>query len=171
MRSVFCNRVKDTKEKSLGYVENEKKQCLKGFIPLQSRRDLIVASSEWKEKKEFIEELKRQWKLMWIERIDDRLRAEGIADKDFSLLFVDRGTVIMATRDYKPLDFAQVLEEHKLTREGREIAPNSTVGGWGRFTRETCDKHSSARKQSYVQPKCVGCALKKGGRGWLHTRL
>jgi hypothetical protein len=132
---------------------------------------LIVANSEWKERKEFIEELKRQWKLMWIERIDDRLNAEGIADKDFSLLFVDRGTIIMATRDYKPLDFVQVLEEHKLTRQAGEMAPNSTVGGWGKFARETVEKRPSARRQSYVQPKRVGFALKKCGRGWLHARL
>ena len=130
-----------------------------------------MANRDWKERKEFIEELKRQWKLMWIERIDDRLKAEGIADKDFSLLFVDRGTIIMATRDYKPLDFAQVLEEHKLTRQGSEIAPNSTVGGWGKFARETYQRRASARKQSYVQPKCAGSALKKGGKGWLHARL
>jgi len=130
-----------------------------------------MMNSEWKEKKEFIEELKRQWKLMWTERIDDRLKAEGIADKDFSLLFVDRGTIIMATRDYKQLDFGQILEEHKLARQGNEIASNSTVGGWSKFARETFEKRPSARRQSYVQPKRVGFALKKGGRGWLHARL
>jgi len=130
-----------------------------------------VANSEWKERKEFIEELKRQWKLMWIERIDDRLKAEGIADKDFSLLFVDRGTIIMATRDFKPLDFVQVLDEHKLTRDGSELAPNSTIGGWSKFARETCLRRTSTRKQTYTQPKCVCSALKKGGRGWLHARL
>jgi hypothetical protein len=130
-----------------------------------------MAISEWKEKKEFIEELKRQWKLMWIERIDDRLKAEGIADKDFDLLFVDRGTIIMATRDYKPLDFVQVLEGHKMTRQESEIAPNSAVGGWGKFARETYEKRPSARKQFYAQPKRVNSALKKGGRGWLHARL
>ena len=130
-----------------------------------------MVNSEWKERKEFVEELKRQWKLMWLERIDDRLKAEGIADKDFSLLFVDRGTIIMATRDYKPLDFAQVVEEHKLTRQASEMAPNSTVGGWGRFARETIKKCPSARRQSYAQPKRVGSTLKKAGRGWLHARL
>jgi hypothetical protein len=132
---------------------------------------LIVANSEWRERKEFIEELKRQWKLMWLERIDDRLKAEGIADKDFSLLFVDRGTIIMATKDYKPLDFGQVLEEHKLTRQGSELAPNSTVGGWGKFARENYEKRISARKQSYLQPKSIGSTWKKGGRGWLHAKM
>ena len=130
-----------------------------------------MANSEWKERKEFVDELKRQWKLMWVERIDDKQKAEGIADKDFSLLFVDRGTIIMATRDYKPLDFAQVLEEHRLTCQASEVALNSTVGGWGRFARETYEKRTSPRKQSYVQRKCVDSALKKGGRGWLHARL
>jgi hypothetical protein len=171
MQFVFCSKAKGNHKISHGYVENEKKRCLKGSIPLQSRRDLIVANGQWKEKKEFVEELKRQWRLMWLERIDDRLKAEGIADKDFNLLFVDRGTIIMATRDYRPLDFAQVLEAHKLARQASEMAPNSTVGGWGKFARETIEKHSSPRRRSYVEPKRVGSTLKKGGKGWLHARL
>jgi hypothetical protein len=108
---------------------------------------------------------------MWIERIDDRLKAEGIEDQDFNLLFVDRGTIIVATRDFKQLDFAQILEGHGLTREGREIVPGSTIGGWGRFARETCGKHVSAGRKSCPHPKRVSGALKKGGRGWLHAQL
>jgi hypothetical protein len=41
-------------------------------------------------------------------------RTEQIADINLSLLFVQRGTVIVATRDYEPLDFKQILQQHRL---------------------------------------------------------
>ena len=126
---------------------------------------------EWKENKAFIEELKRQWSLLWIERIDDEVRAEGIASKDFSLLFVDRGTVIMATRDYKPLDFKQILQEHKLVRIESMVSPNPSVGGWGKFAREVFGKRQDGKRPSFQKVKCLNGPQKKGGRGWLHARL
>ncbi|MDH5462463.1 MAG: hypothetical protein OEX09_09630, partial [Candidatus Bathyarchaeota archaeon] len=57
---------------------------------------------EWRE---FVQELKQRWRILWRHRIDDKVRAEGIASKDYDLLFVDRGTVIVATKDYKPPKF------------------------------------------------------------------
>ena len=53
--------------------------------PLPSGRDPIADAVEWNG---FVEELKRQWRLLWRERIDDKVRAEGISSKDFELLFV-----------------------------------------------------------------------------------
>ena len=132
----------------------------------------IVDDIEWKEKKVFVEELKRQWSLLWTERIDDKLKAEGIAREDFSLLFVDRGTVIMATRDYKPLDFKQILQEHKLVQVENMVSPNPAVGGWGKFAREAFGKkHEGGRQQLIPKSKCLSGPSKKGGRGWLHARL
>jgi hypothetical protein len=127
-----------------------------------------VETAEYEEKKAFIEELKRQWKLLWIERIDDKLRAEGIASQDFHLLFVDRGTVIMATRDYRPLDFRQLLKQHDLVHDD-SLVPCPSVGGWGKFARETYGK--KLRKRFPVQSGCLNGQPKKGGRGWLHTKL
>jgi len=66
-----------------------------------------VDSGEWRE---FLERLRTRWKSLWLDRIDDRVRAEGIANEDYDLLFVDKGTVIVATRDYKPPDFREILE-------------------------------------------------------------
>jgi hypothetical protein len=130
-----------------------------------------VGTTEYKEKKAFIEELKRQWKLLWVERIDDKLKAEGIASKDFHLLFVERGTVIMATRDYKQLDFRQLLQQHDLVHE-ENLVPSPSVGGWGKFAREVFGKKpGDRRKRSFVAPECLSGQPKKGGRGWLHTRL
>lgn len=53
--------------------------------------------------KELTEELKKQWKTMWSERVDDKVRAESIAEKDYNILFVERGTVIFATRNFRIL--------------------------------------------------------------------
>jgi hypothetical protein len=47
-----------------------------------------------------ITEVKSQWKRMWRERIDDHERAESIAGTDFEKLFVERGTVVLATRSF-----------------------------------------------------------------------
>jgi hypothetical protein len=131
-----------------------------------------VDTTEWKEKKEFIEELKRQWKLLWMERIDDKTKAEGIASKDFSLLFVERGTIIMATRDFKALDFMQILHEHKLVHIDGMVSQNPTVGGWGKFAREVFGRKREKRQmQSSPKLRCLNGSQKKGGRGWLHARL
>ena len=63
--------------------------------------------------KEFVEELKIEWKRLWQERFDDGIRAEGIAVKGYDQLFVDKGTIINATRDFKALNFKEIFEEHQ----------------------------------------------------------
>ena len=57
-----------------------------------------------------VDDVRAEWRLLWRNRIDDKVRAEGIANRDYSLLFVDRGTVIVATKDFKPLNFKEILE-------------------------------------------------------------
>jgi predicted transcriptional regulator len=133
----------------------------------------IVDGIEWKAKKVFVEELKRQWSLLWAERIDDEVRAEGIANQDFSLLLVDRGTVIMATRDYKPLDFRQILQEHKLVQVESMVSPNPSVGGYGKFAREVYGGKldHGGKRQAYENSLRPSGPMKKGGRGWLHAKM
>jgi len=131
----------------------------------------------FEEKKQFVEELKKQWKTLWRERIDDKVRAEGISDKDYSKLFVERGTVIMATRKFKPPDFYEILQQH-LSADSSEVnnmlPPIPTVGGWGKFVRNVLSKQQPlARRRRSVQTEPIKKAsqqLKKGGRGWLHIR-
>lgn len=135
-----------------------------------------MANSDWKEKKEFVEELKRQWKLLWWERIEDKVKAESLARQDFSMLFVERGTVIMATRDYKPLDFVQVLFKHNLAREESVVSPGPAVGGYGKFAREVYgrkqNKQNTGRKGRVIAGSSgLSGQRKKGGRGWLHATL
>lgn len=129
---------------------------------------------ETKEKNEFLDEFKRQWKSMWRNRVDDKVRAEGIADKDYSLLFIDKGTVIIATRKFKLLDFYDLLKEQKSLAGIEAVPVNPLVGGWGRFIKTALSHDSRTRHGRKIPQKPVRRLqeqqLKKGGRGWLHVR-
>ena len=128
---------------------------------------------ETNEKKQFIDEFKSQWKTMWRDRLDDKVRAEGIADKDYSLLSVDRGTVIIATRKFKLLDFRELLQHCMLTGGGEIVPPDPSVGGWGKFIRTAlvAQNLKRQRRQAPQKPdRDDNQQLKKGGRGWLHFR-
>ena len=122
--------------------------------------------------KEFVEELKVEWKRLWNERIDDKVRAEGVAVNDYSSLFIDQGTVIHATRDFKALNFKEILEQHEVANVERYIPPNPHVGGWGKFVKDniTANQQSKKKKSAefFVEAKAEKQHLKKNGRGWLH---
>ena len=123
------------------------------------------------EEKQLIDEFKDEWKSMWRNRLDDKVRAEGIADKDYSLLSVDRGTVIIATRKFRPLDFGELLRNRKLAQCGEMIVPpNPSVGGWGKFIRATfvASLKRKGRRAPQEPNRDKRQQLKKGGRGWLH---
>jgi hypothetical protein len=121
--------------------------------------------------KELVEELKVQWKKLWSERVDDKVRAEGIAIEDYVKLFVERGTIINATRDFKTLNFKEILEQNQVANAERFISPNPLVGGWTKFIRTSIAIQRSLRNrrsQLYVEPKKEKQQPKKSGRGWLH---
>jgi hypothetical protein len=128
-----------------------------------------------KAQKKLVEELKVQWKLLWSERFDDKERAEGISVGDYSLLRVERGTIIHATRDFKALSFKEILEQHMVENPDRFVQPETNVGGWTRFIKKEITNQSpqkSKRLASYIAEKPdarVPQQLKKRGRGWLHT--
>ena len=125
------------------------------------------------ELKEFVDELRTDWKDLWLNRLDDKVRAEGIAKQDYSKLFVERGTVIMATRDFKPLAFFDIVQEYLEFDAEKAVPPNSTIGGWGKFIRNNMrKKEKSARRFSPPKPtRKKGQQQKKGGRGWLHAKM
>jgi len=122
--------------------------------------------------KETVEELKLQWRKLWWDRIDDKLRAEGIANTDYSMLFVEKGTVIFATRNFKMLSFREILQLHGIIDVDRLVPPSPSVGGWGKFIRTVIanqkPKRRIRRAQQYSDGQKQKQQLKKGGRGWLH---
>ena len=97
--------------------------------------------------KEFVDELKVEWKRLWTERVDDRVRAEGIAVDDYSSLFIDKGTIIHATRDFKVLNFKDILEQHEVENAERYIPPNPSVGGWNKFVKDNIKKQPSKKRK------------------------
>jgi len=125
------------------------------------------------EMKEFVDDLRVDWKDLWQNRVDDKVRAEGIAKKDYSKLFVEQGTVIMATRDFKPVEFFDIVQQHLEFDAEKAVPINSTIGGWGKFVRDNVRKQKSTTRR-YDPPKPThkkGQQQKKGRRGWLHAKL
>ena len=121
--------------------------------------------------KEMVEEIKIQWKRLWQERVDDKVRAEGVATNDYSKLFVDKGTIIHATRNYKLLNFKEILEQNEIQNADRLVPPNAHVGGWTKFVKTSITNQKlqhRSRALAYVEPKKEKQQPKKGGRGWLH---
>jgi len=121
-----------------------------------------------------VNNVREEWRLLWRDRIDDKVRAEGMANKDFSLLFVERGTVIVATRDFKLLDLKEILRLHEVENFERLIPPHPSVGGWGKFARTVINKQKRARKWKGPLPRRnhdKNLQPKKGGRGWLHYHM
>ena len=126
--------------------------------------------SKVKKQKELVETLKVQWKLLWDERFNDRVRAEGVSEKDYEILNVERGTVITATRDFKVLNFKDILEKHMIEQPERFIQPNANIGGWNRFVKTNMHKpQSSNRTLQEVPDKLIPLQSKKSRRGWLHA--
>ena len=138
---------------------------------VEDAKDPSETTIKWEE---FVKELKRQWKIMWQERIDDRVRAEGIAKENYPSLFLERGTIVVATRKYKPPDFVEILERHcSLIEIERKVGnANPFVGGWGKFIRNVLNKQQRYTKRMRPDPPKSkdqdNLQKKKGGRGWVH---
>ena len=104
---------------------------------------------EKSEYKVVMDGLREQWKELWTTRFDDKVRAEGIARKDYPELFVERGTVIIATRKFKPLNFHEILQQHLPSGVADVVNPSSSSGGYRKFIKEVISR------------------LKREGKSWL----
>jgi len=122
--------------------------------------------------KEMVEELRIQWKKLWQQRVDDKIRAEGIATADYCDLFVEKGTIIHATRNFKALDFKEILNQHQVENAERFIPPDPQTGGWNKFIKVNITNQQPRRKRRAdfycAENKRKKQQPKKGGRGWLH---
>ena len=145
--------------------------CLFSY-PLLSRGEFIALGLEQREaQKEMVEEIKTQWRSLWHDRVDDKVRAEGVASGDYSRLFVEKGTIIHATRKFKALSFKEILEQNQVLNAERFVPPSPHVGGWSKFIKTSISVSlplSHRRAASYVEPERARQQPRKGGRGWLH---
>jgi len=137
--------------------------------PLPSGGDSTVDFGDWRT---FVKELKGEWKQLWWTRIDDEVRAEGIASDEYPKLFVDKGTIIIATRDYKPPSFHEILKMHMPEMIAGQVDLSPSVGGLGRFIREAIAGQRVRRREHPPKPKRPKSQQQKhGGRGWLHYSM
>ena len=121
-----------------------------------------------------VERIREEWKQLWIEHIDDKVLAESVAVREFPLCFVDQGTIIVATRDFKPLDLKEIFHLNRIKRAERFVPPPPKVGGWRKFARTVLNKQKRHRSYALENPlpkRMKNSQLKKGGRGWLHNAL
>ena len=122
-------------------------------------------------RKQLVDELKGEWKSMWSERYDDKVVAEGVSINDYQKIRVSRGTVIHATRDFKALNFKEILKDNLVENPDRYIQPDPSQGGWNKFIKtKIIQNHVKNESADHIEPpKPTGKQSKKGGRGWLHT--
>jgi hypothetical protein len=117
-----------------------------------------------------LKRLKEEWGLLWSERFDDRVRAEGVSTQDYPMVFAVRGQIIFASRDAGTQCFSDVLASY--TSQGLVYSPELHVGGWRKFIRTELERTAHPRARSFVADKPKNKKdnqhLKKGGRGWLH---
>lgn len=123
--------------------------------------------------KTFVDELHVEWKRLWNERLNDKVRAEGVAVDNYDSLFIDKGTIIHATRDFKVLNFKDILKQHEVENPDRYINPDPTVGGWNKFVKDNITKQQPRRRrvieeELQIKSQKDKAQLKKSGRGWLH---
>lgn len=114
---------------------------------------------------EFRKMLKAKWAELWSSKYDDSVKAEGVSTSNYPRLFVDRGEIVYATKDYKPLSFREILESYYDSETLARIYPDPVVGGWRKFSRT----HFPAKQRKRERPKVkvdVGQHQRKGGAGW-----
>jgi hypothetical protein len=138
----------------------------------ESRGDrIVITNMDAEVPKVEVEKVKEEWRLLWRGRIDDKVRAEGMADRSFSLLAVERGTVIVATRDFKALNLKEILRSYNVQNVEQFFGPHPSDGGWRKFAGTVLKRQTRAqefRVEMLAERHGKSGQLKKSGRGWLH---
>lgn len=123
----------------------------------------------WELARELKKELKAEWVELWKTKYYDEVMAEGVSNKEFERLFVDRGEVIVATRDFKPLSFKEILEKHLGSNLARKVNPDPAVGGWRKFARDNLKASKPVKRRERPRIKIdLSQPQRKGGKGWLN---
>ena len=123
----------------------------------------------WLWVKELRRVLKADWARLWMTKGEDEVRAEGFSLKDFERLFVDKGEIIHATRDFKPISFREIFEKHVGSEAAGRVDVDPKAGGWGKFVRENFPvKTKPAKRERPTIKSDLSQQQRKDGRGWLN---
>ncbi|MFX0203989.1 MAG: hypothetical protein ACFFCW_48445 [Candidatus Hodarchaeota archaeon] len=97
----------------------------------------------------FVREVKKEWKLLWNEKFDDSIRSEGVALKDYPLLFVEKGLVVYTSKGCCIDRFEKIVAKHENELDVKFISPpDPKEGGYGKFIREVIKKQPRYRHES-----------------------
>lgn len=121
----------------------------------------------WSLARELRRMLKVDWAELWKTKHEDEVKAEGVSVQDFESLFVDRGEIIHATRDFKPLSFSEILEKHVGPEKAAGVDVNPRVGGWRKFAKKNFPAKHTKREKPEVKAD-LSQQQRKGGSGWLN---
>lgn len=118
-------------------------------------------------------QIRKEWRELWDHKIEDKIAAEDVARRNYELLFVERGTVIQATKDYQPLDLREIMEKNEKVLGVKLTQPDPHIGGWRKFSKDVLAKqtrwrHTSPVSRTQTSPNAPTQNRKKAGRGWLH---
>ncbi|MDQ1279327.1 MAG: hypothetical protein QG670_589 [Thermoproteota archaeon] len=133
-----------------------------------------ISNQEGKTVAYFRREIRKEWNELWNQRIEDKQIAEDVARKDYNLLFIETGTVIRATRNFKPLDLEEIIDANeKLLGVSLKSPTSGEGGGYRKFAKETLSKQPHvgrlhSRKREILEKK-KNDPPKNTGRGWLHS--
>jgi len=129
----------------------------------------VLGLEGWERARELRQELKGDWAELWRMKYDDEVRAEGVSPEEYERLFVDRGEVIAATRDFKPLSFREILDRHIGQDMAGKISPDPSQGGWRKFAKDHIQKPKTVKKRERPNVKVdLTQHQRKGGAGWLN---
>jgi hypothetical protein len=71
-------------------------------------------------------------------------------------LRVEQGTIIHATKDFKALNFREIVEQHMVEDPDRFIQPDVHVDGWNKFIKTEITSHRPHNRKhaaSYIPEK------------------
>lgn len=111
--------------------------------------------------------LKLEWKDLWINKYEDDVKGEGVSLKDYTLIEVDRGEIIYATRDYKRRSFRDILEKYLDKEEVERVDIDPQTGGWKKFAKENFPgKKEKIKREKPVIKNDLSQQQRKHGFGW-----
>ena len=119
------------------------------------------------------QKIQQQWRDLWDYRFQDKWAAEDVARKTYDLLYIEKGTVIQATKNYQPPNLSNILKLNEKTLRVRLTYPDPNTGGWHKFYRQVLAEQPRWRnnimKRKMARQNEKNALQRKGGRGWLNS--
>ena len=142
---------------------------------LKTETSSSVSNQERNKSVQLRDDIRKEWTALWAQKFEDKQIAEDVARNDYERLFVETGTVIRASRKFKPLDLEEIIDKNEKLHGLRLTTPKPEEGGFRKFAKDVlseqprCGKAGAKRREPPNEKKVRNGPPKKAGRGWLHN--